>query len=87
MSDEKLSSSVRYVKNGRSSQWWAAARTRGEIHAGWDSVPDELLLKKDFAKIEASIRELHGERTGATQDFNQLYDLLNAPSRRRLGNL
>jgi len=80
MPDEKLPRSVRYVKNGRSSQWWAAARTRGEIHAGWDSVPDELLLKKDLAKIEASIRELYGERAGATQDFNQLSDLVNAPS-------
>lgn len=80
MSDKKFPTSVRYVKNGRSSQWWAAAKSRGQIHAGWDSLPDELLLRKDFATIEAIIRKSYGERTGATQDFNQLFDLLNVPS-------
>jgi hypothetical protein len=80
MLDEKLPSSVRYVKNGRRSQWWPAAKTRAQIHGGWKSIPDELLTKKDFAKIEQLIRAEHGARPGAKQDFNQIHDLLNVPS-------
>jgi len=81
MLDEILPSSVRYVKNRRRSQWWSAAKTHGQIHGGWKNIPDELLSKNDLAKIEQLIKEQHGARPRAKQDFNQVHDLLNAPSR------
>jgi hypothetical protein len=80
MSKDGLPNSVRYVKNGRGSLWWNAAHTNGQIHGGWDDVPDELLLKKDLPVIETLLRKAYGDKRGATQDFNQLHDLLNSPS-------
>ena len=80
MSKDGLPNSVRYVKNGRRSLWWNAAHTNGQIHGGWDDVPDELLLKKDLPAIETLLRKESGDKPGATQDFNQLHDLLNSPS-------
>ena len=75
-----LPTSVRYVKNGRRSQWWRTAQTKGQIHLGWKSIPGELLLKADFPTIEQMLKAQYGSRPGATQDFNALRDLLDAPS-------
>ena len=80
MSDHDFPASVRYVKNGRGSQWWNAAKTQGQIHAGWDDVPDELLLKRDLVAIEKLIKEKYGDQPGVKQGYNQLHDLLNKPS-------
>lgn len=77
-----LPNSVRYVKNGRGGQWWQAARTNDQIHLGWKSVPQELLLAPDFPKIKQVIKAGFGPRQGAIQDFNALCDLLDAPSKR-----
>ena len=77
----QIPATVRYVKNGRGGQWWRAAKTNGQVHLGWKSVPKELLLKPDFTKLSQMITEQYGPRRGATQDFNQLRDLLDAPSR------
>jgi hypothetical protein len=76
-----LPNSVRYVKNGRGGQWWQAARANNQIHLGWKSVPHELLLTRDFAKIKHVLKAEFGSRRGATQDFNALCDLLDAPSK------
>lgn len=76
-----LPNSVRYVKNGRRGQWWPAARTDAQIHVGWKSVPQELLLTPDFPEIKRRIKELFGARQGATQDFNAIRDLLDTPSK------
>lgn len=72
--------SVRYVKNGTGGQWWQAAKANGQVHAGWHNIPDELLLKPDFALIQQTIRAEFGERSGATADFNALRCLLDRPS-------
>ena len=80
MLNDGLPSSVRYVKNGVSGRWWKAAQMNGQIHAGWDNIPDELLLKKDFPAIETLLRGQYGEKRGATQDINQVLLLLDAPS-------
>jgi hypothetical protein len=77
---ETLPTSVRYVKNGKRSQWWRAAQTNGQVHLGWKYVPHKLLLKADFAKIEQIEKAHYGSRPGATQDFNALHDLLDSPS-------
>jgi len=76
-----LPNSVRYVKNGRGGQWWRAARKDDQIHLGWKSVPQELLLTPDFPRIKQVIKAEFGTRQGATQDFNALRDLLDAPSK------
>jgi len=77
---DKLPSSVRYVKNGRRSRWWHAAQANGQIHLGWKSIPNEILLKADFSAIEQVLKVQYGSRPGATQDCNALRDLLDAPS-------
>jgi hypothetical protein len=79
MSD-KLPTSVRYVKNGRSGQWWRAAKANGQVHLGWNTVPGELLVNPDFPEIERILRKVNGPRQGVTQDFNALRDLLDGPS-------
>jgi hypothetical protein len=76
----QLPSSVRYVKNGRNGRWWSSAKANGQLHAGWKSIPDELLLKKDFGEIEQLFQAQYGERRGARQDFNQVLCLLDRPS-------
>jgi hypothetical protein len=76
-----LPNSVRYVKNGTGGQWWQAARANNQIHAGWKSVPSELLLAPDFPKIEDVLKKEFGTRQGAKQDFNALCDLLDGPSK------
>jgi hypothetical protein len=76
----KLPTSVRYVKNGRGGQWWQGAKTNGQVHLGWKSIPKELLLRPEFSRIKQLMKEQYGSRQGATQDFNQLHDLLEAPS-------
>jgi len=81
MEEIVLPNSVRYVKNGRGGQWWQAARANNQIHLGWKSVPRELLLKPDFPKIKQILKAEFGSRQGATQDFNALCDLLDAPSK------
>ena len=81
MSNKTLPNSVRYVKNGKKGQWWIAAKEKGQIHLGWETVPAKLLLKPDFAKIERIIRAwFKGKKGAATNDFNALTDLLNTPS-------
>ena len=79
--DNKLPTSVRYVKNGRRGQWWQAAKENGQVHLGWKSIPRELLLGPDYPRIEKILRAQYGTRPGATQDFNALRDLLDAPSK------
>jgi hypothetical protein len=76
-----LPKSVRYVKNGRGGQWWQSALANAQIHLGWKSVPQELLLSPDFPKIKQVIKAEFGPRPGATQDFNALRDLLDTPSK------
>ena len=76
-----LPNSVRYVKNGRGGQWWRAARANNQVHLGWKSIPQELLLKPDFPTIKQVVKTEFGLRQGATQDFNALCDLLDAPSK------
>ncbi|MCJ7639819.1 MAG: restriction endonuclease [Euryarchaeota archaeon] len=81
MTEIVLPKSVRYVKNGRGGQWWQAARANNQIHLGWKSVPHELLRTPDFPKIKQLLKAEFGSRQGATQDFNALCDLLDAPSK------
>ena len=80
MEVELLPDSVRYVKNGRGGQWWNVAKMNAQVHLGWSNIPDELLLFPDLSKLEKQTRETFGEKRGATQDFNQLKNLLEAPS-------
>jgi hypothetical protein len=77
---KELPTSVRYVKNGKSSQWWKAAQKNGQIHAGWKNIPDELLVKQDIPAIEKLLLEQYGEKRGSKQDINQVCSLLVAPS-------
>ena len=72
--------SVRYVKNGKGGQWWEYAQTNEQLHLGWNYILGKILQEADFASIEEKVREWFGSRKGATQDFNALRDLLDAPS-------
>ncbi len=76
-----LPKSVRYVKNGAGGRWWQAARADNQIHLGWKIVPRKLLLAPDYPKIKQLLKTEFGARRGATQDFNALCDLLDAPSK------
>jgi len=78
---DKLPISVRYVKNGRGGRWWRAAEANNQVHLGWKDIPRKLLLKPEFSMIEQRIRAYYGTRRGAMQDFNQLRDLLDRPSK------
>lgn len=71
-----IPASVRYIKNGAGGTWWATARQKGQVHAGWSGVPGPLLLAKDVA----AIAELPKQQRGETQDFNALRTLLTLPS-------
>ncbi len=77
---DRLPTSVRYVKNGKGGKWWQAAKTTGQVHLGWKSIPKELLLRSDFSKIKQLIEEEFEGRQGAAQDFNQLHYLLDSQS-------
>jgi hypothetical protein len=80
MSDS-LPNSVRYVKNGQGGKWWKVAKSCGQIHLGWSSIPHDLLLAADYTTIESMIRAANSEKKGAaTQDFNALRTLLDHPS-------
>jgi len=81
MAESVLPKSVRYVKNGSGGKWWQAARTNNQIHAGWKTVSHDLLKAPDFPKMQEFIKAEYGLRQGATTDFNQLRDLLDAPSK------
>lgn len=81
MPENLFPNSVRYIKNGKGGQWWKAARTDNQIHAGWSGIPRELLLANDLSKIENNVKSAYGSRPGATQDFNALRDLLDTPSK------
>jgi hypothetical protein len=77
---DTLPNSVRYVKNGAGGQWWGVAKTTGQIHLGWQIIPDGLLRAAELVQIEALIRKEFGAKRGATQDFNALRTLLDHPS-------
>ena len=77
---EKLPITVRYVKNGGGGRWWPAAKANQQVHIGWSGIPHELLTKPDFAEIKRTIKVQYGSKPGATQDFNQLHNLLCTPS-------
>jgi len=86
---ENLPTSVRYVKNGSKGRWWNAARNRDQVHLGWMEIPPSLLRRPSYPEIERRIRKFwskkrglteKGKKGGATQDFNQLCDLLKSPS-------
>ena len=81
MINDLIPDSVRYVKNGKSGQWWKAAQDNNQIHIGWKIIPRELLELPNFSKIEEIIRKYYGSKQGATQDFNALRWVLDAPSR------
>lgn len=81
MTPDALPTSVRYVKNGEGGRWWTAAKARSEVHLGWRSVPHDLLRSRDIPAIRDLIQSQYGDRRGATQDFNMLHALLDAPSR------
>lgn len=76
---DKLPTIVRYIKNGEGSRWWKTARCLGQIHAGWSTIPNEILNSRDFPAIEEFIRIQYGQRQGFRQDFNQLLTLLDRP--------
>jgi hypothetical protein len=76
----KLPTSVRYIKNGEHGQWWRTAKANGQVHLGWKTVPNELLVNPDFPEIERILRKVNGPRQGVKQDFNALCDLLHTPS-------
>lgn len=78
--DETLPATVRYVKNGRGGKWWRAAKANQQIHLGWKIIPGHLLKSPDFAEIKKLMRAHYRSNPGATQDFNQLHDLLDTPS-------
>ena len=77
---DDLPTTVRYVKNGGGGRWRPAAKASEQIHLGWKGIPRELLMKPDFAEIERLMKVHYGAKPGAMQDFNQLHDLLSAPS-------
>ena len=77
---DQLPITLRYVKNGAGGGWWRAAKTDLQVHLGWKGIPRELLMKPDFDEIKRTMKALYGSKRGAMQDFNQLQDLLNAPS-------
>ena len=70
---EQLPSRLRYIKNGGGGKWWPRAKAAGELHAGWDDYPDEMILSRDIAGLEA----FHG--SSPRQDFNALVALLEGP--------
>lgn len=78
---EELPQSVRYIKLGEGGRWWPVSKEHGQIHAGWGSIADDAIASRDLDRLEALLRAQYGPKRGATQDFNQLKSLLDAPSR------
>jgi hypothetical protein len=80
-----LPASVRYVKNGPGGGWWKLARARNQVHAGWQEVPDQVLLAGDVEAarpfIEAYFNGKPGGQGAVTRDLNALRSLLDRPSR------
>lgn len=81
MSPADLPTTVRYVKNGAGGRWWASAKGRSQIHAGWSDVPDDMIRAGDMAGIEAVIRAYYHGKQGATQDVNAIRTLLQEAGR------
>ena len=84
MIENLLQNSVFYVKNGEHGIWWPVAKAKGQIHAGWSIIPDELLLKPDYEaikRLEIDDYLNRGKSKGAIADANALWHLLDAPSR------
>lgn len=77
---DALPNRVRYIKNGEGSRWWKAARTAGQVHAGWSRIPDDMLARQDLPAIEERLRSLYDSKAGFRQDMNQLLALLERPS-------
>ena len=77
---DTLPLTVRYVKNGGGGRWWQAAKTNQQVHLGWKAIPPELLSKPQFDEIKKRMKAHYGSKRGATQDFNQLHELLDTPS-------
>jgi hypothetical protein len=75
-----LPSTVRYVKNGMQGCWWKVAKERRQIHAGWKGISGHLLMSRELPAIKVAIQNIYGGKTGATQDFNALCDLIVEPS-------
>ncbi len=81
MLTENFPKSVRYVKNGEGGKWWSAAKRDAQIHAGWTTVPRNLLQSADIARIRELDPRLFGRTQGAaTSDRNALFALLDRPS-------
>lgn len=81
MVSTKLPRSARYIKNGRSGAWWKSGLAKGQLHAGWSEVSDELLGTADVTAITDVLVRQYGGRPGTTQDINALLTLLQSPSR------
>lgn len=71
-----LPTSLRYVKNGEGGRWWPIALEKGQVHAGWNDVPDAALKSQDAEVIKTLTREQRGN----TQDLNALLALVDRPS-------
>ena len=69
------------MKNGAGGRWWADAKARSRIHAGWSQIPDEAIRNADVPTIASVLREQYGTKPGATQDLNALRALIEGPSR------
>ena len=77
---DTLPKTVRYIKNGAGGRWWKAAKASGQLHAGWQEVPPELLVRRDLDAIAPKVRAWSEGRNGATQDVKALRTLLEHPS-------
>lgn len=79
----ELPDSVRYVKLGTGGQWWPAAKTNGEIHAGWSNVPSALLARYDYQGIRGHIEKeatKENKLRRVKRDYEELRILLDKPS-------
>ncbi len=80
-----LPGEVRYVKNGPGGRWWRAARSKGELHAGWNEVPSAVLLggSAEDARpyVEALFKPDSAGRGAANRDLKALAALIERPSR------
>ncbi len=77
---ESLPQSVRYVKNGASGRWWAAAKAHAQLHCGWWFLPRDLLQRLDLQGIEAAIRDHYKKPAAGTTDVNAIKSLIESPS-------
>lgn len=58
---DDLPTSVRYVKNGKGSRWWKAAKEGAQIHAGWSSILNELLAARDLTAAYGVLTRQYGD--------------------------